>query len=77
MAQVTASRPAGISRARINIIMLVSLLLSVLTVKQLVTIQVYKIGTGDRNLTERAQQELSMHVVLQPRRGTGDERVSR
>jgi hypothetical protein len=57
MAQVTASRPAGISRARINIIMLVSVLMSVLTVRQLVTIQVYK-RAGDRNLTERAQQEL-------------------
>lgn len=69
MAQVIASRPAGISRARINIIMLVSVLMSVLTVRQLVTIQVYK-RAGDRNLTERAQQELSLHVVLQPRRGT-------
>jgi cell division protein FtsI (penicillin-binding protein 3) len=69
MAQVTSSRPAGISRARINVIMLVSILMSLLTVRQLVTIQVHK-RSGDRNLTERAQQELSLHVVLQPRRGT-------
>jgi cell division protein FtsI/penicillin-binding protein 2 len=69
MAQVTASRPAGISRARINIIMLVSVVMSLLTVRQLVTIQVYK-QSGSRNLSERVQQELSMHVVLQPRRGT-------
>src|SRR5688500_14409619 len=69
MAQVTSSRPAGISRARINMIMLVSLLMSMLTIRQLVTIQVYK-RSGDRNLTEQAQQELTKHVVLQPRRGT-------
>ncbi|HZG65467.1 MAG TPA: hypothetical protein VEZ12_01915, partial [Herpetosiphonaceae bacterium] len=69
MAQVTSSRPAGISRARINVILLLSLLMSLLTVRQLVTIQVYK-HVGDRNLTERAQLELQKHVVLQPRRGT-------
>ena len=69
MAQVTSSRPAGISRARINVILLLSLLMSLLTVRQLVTIQVYQ-HVGDRNLTERVQLELQKHVVLQPRRGT-------
>ena len=66
MAQVTSSRPAGISRARINVILLLSLLMSLLTVRQLVTIQVYQ-HVGDRNLTERVQLELQKHVVLQPR----------
>ena len=69
MAYVTASRPTGISRTRMHVILLVCLLLALLTSRQLVTIQVYK-NVHDRNLTERAQQELALHKVLQPRRGT-------
>jgi len=69
MAQIASSRPVGISRGRINVILLISLLLSALTVRQLVTIQVYK-QVGGRDLDARAQAELQMHVVLQPRRGT-------
>jgi cell division protein FtsI (penicillin-binding protein 3) len=69
MAQIASSKPAGISRARINVILVVSILLSTLTARQLVEIQVYK-RDGERDLSERARQELEMHVVLQPRRGT-------
>jgi cell division protein FtsI (penicillin-binding protein 3) len=69
MAQLVSSKPAGISRTRINVIMIVSLLLSTLTARQLVEIQIYK-RDGERDLSERARQELEMHVVLQPRRGT-------
>ncbi len=69
MAQIASSKPAGISRRRINVIMIVSIMLSLFTARQLVEIQVYK-RDGERDLSERARQELEMHVVLQPRRGT-------
>src|SRR4051794_1069102 len=69
MAQVIASRPSGLSRARINVILLICGLLSIVTVRQLVMIQIYK-RADNRDLGERAQAELQMHVVLQPRRGT-------
>ncbi len=69
MATVASSRPAGISHRRINAILLICMLLAILTTRQLVVIQVYK-QVDDRNLGQRAQDELSLHVVLQPRRGT-------
>ena len=69
MAQVIASRPSGLSRARINVILFICALLSIVTVRQLVMIQIYK-RADNRDLGERAQEELQMHVVLQPRRGT-------
>ncbi len=68
MAQVT-TRPSGISRTRINVVLLVCLVLSALTTRQLVVIQVLKQANG-RDLEARAQQELRKYVVLQPRRGT-------
>src|SRR3712207_9495758 len=68
MAQVASSRPV-LSRARIHVLLLVCVLLSTLTTRQLVLIQIYK-EVDNRDLHERAQQELAMHVVLQPRRGT-------
>ena len=69
MATVASSRPSGISRKRINAILLVCLLLAVLTTRQLVGIQIYK-QADNRDLSAGVREELSMHEVLQPRRGT-------
>ena len=69
MAQVVSSRPAGISRARVNVLLIVCLGLTLVTGRQLAVIQIGKQVDG-RNLTERAQSELALHHVLQPRRGT-------
>lgn len=69
MAQAVSTRPVGIGRSRINVVLLVCVVLSALTARQLVQIQVLKEAKG-RNLEERVQQELRKHVILQPRRGT-------
>ncbi len=69
MAQVASSRPSGISRRRINVILLICLLLSLLTTRQLVIIQIYQNVDG-RDLTDYMKSELTLHRVLQPRRGT-------
>lgn len=69
MAQIASTRPSGLSRTRVNIILLVSILLSLLTTRQLVMIQIVQ-RADNRNLRQGAQDELQMHIVLQPRRGT-------
>ncbi|GAC1536091.1 MAG: penicillin-binding protein 2 [Herpetosiphon sp.] len=69
MAQVATTQPHGISRTRINVVLLVCVLLSLLTTRKLVTIQVIKQANG-HDLAARAEQELTKYVVLQPRRGT-------
>ena len=51
MAQVASSRPSGISRTRINVILLICVLLSLATTRQLVIIQIYR-NVDDRNLTD-------------------------
>jgi len=69
MAQVVSSRPAGISRTRVNALLLVCFLLTAATGRQLVVIQIGKQVDG-RDLSANVERELSLHHVLQPRRGT-------
>ncbi|WP_026370139.1 peptidoglycan D,D-transpeptidase FtsI family protein [Kallotenue papyrolyticum] len=69
MAQISASQPKPITRARINVLLLCSTLLAVLVLQQLIQIQVRRELRG-RRLDELAQRELTRHEVLQPRRGT-------
>ncbi len=68
MAQVASSRPNGISRTRINVVLLLCVALSLMTVRQLVTIQIRKQYDG-YDLQAKAEQELTKYVILQPRRG--------
>ena len=69
MAQVVSSRPAGISRTRINVLLLIAMLMAVATTRQLVVIQVRKV-VDNRQLDVKVQEELTLRRVLQPRRGT-------
>lgn len=66
---VVPSRRAAVPRWRINVLLLVVLLASLVTSGQLVTVQVLGKHRG-RALNQLAQNELEQHVVLQPRRGT-------
>jgi cell division protein FtsI (penicillin-binding protein 3) len=69
MAQITAPQRAAVPRWRINILLLIIMLASLLVSRQLVTIQVFGENRG-RQLDQLAQVELNQQVVLQPRRGT-------
>lgn len=66
---IASSRPSGLSRRRINVVLLVCVVLSLLTFRQLFTIQVLQQAKG-RDLNAEVNQELTKYVVLQPRRGT-------
>lgn len=69
MAQSGVTRRAAVPRWRLNILMLVIVLASMITSRQLVVVQVLGEHRG-RQLDVLAQEELAQHVVLQPRRGT-------
>jgi cell division protein FtsI (penicillin-binding protein 3) len=69
MAQVSVPQRTPITRARINVLLLVIVIMVVLLSQQLVQIQVRQELKG-RKLDEMAQSELTRHEVLQPRRGT-------
>ncbi len=69
MAQLTASRGTPITRSRINVLLLLVAIMTVLLGQQLVKVQVYQQHKG-RQLGTMAQDELTRHEVLQPRRGT-------
>jgi cell division protein FtsI (penicillin-binding protein 3) len=69
MAQTGVSRRAAVPRWRINILLILLVLASIITSRQLVVVQVLGEHRG-RQLDTLAQQELTTHAVLQPRRGT-------
>ncbi len=63
------SRRAAVPRWRINVLLLVVIVASLVMSRQLVVVQVLGEHRGVA-LNELAQNELTQHVVLQPRRGT-------
>jgi cell division protein FtsI (penicillin-binding protein 3) len=69
MAQIPVSRRAAVPRWRINVLLIIILLASIITSRQLVVVQVLGEHRG-RQLDTLAQNELDTHIVLQPRRGT-------
>jgi cell division protein FtsI (penicillin-binding protein 3) len=69
MAQISTPRPTPVPRWRVNILLLVVVALTIAMTQQLVQIQVNQELRG-RQLDELAQNELTRHEVLQPRRGT-------
>jgi cell division protein FtsI (penicillin-binding protein 3) len=68
MASMPSQRTA-VPKWRINVLLLVVLLASLIMSRQLVVVQVAGDYNG-RQLDTLAQDELAQHVVLQPRRGT-------
>src|SRR5687767_987687 len=69
MATITTSRPSEISLSRVHVILLVCMVMAAATTRQLIVIQEHQ-HVDDRNLPKQAQAELTLHRVLQPRRGT-------
>ncbi len=69
MAQLSAPQRTPVTRVRINVLLLAVACITILLAQQLVKIQVYQELKG-RQLGELAQNELTRHDVLQPRRGT-------
>lgn len=67
------SRHAAVPRWRINVLLLVVIVASLVMSCQLVVVQVLGEHRG-RALNELVQDELTQHVVLQPRRGTISDR---